>query len=552
MTEYPKVEPGKRWKATLFDHQLTAIHLLEDREENQDRFFDENVKFKSNVGVFSDPTGYGKTLSVVGLIERDKMEWDLEKPYVSEYINEYNQSSNSMFYITETRRYKKIKTTLVLVNQSIITQWENEMKLMRIKNYTIINKRKLANEVDISNYDVVLVIPTMYNRLVNRYRDVTFKRFIYDEPVNIHVPAMHEVRAGFYWFVTATPDQLRYRNGSTSKTHFLRSIFNSYMASNILRKLCVRNDLDYVKRSYVFPKTNYIEHICYQPLYNMCRGYIDTTTSEMISAGNILGAIRRLGGNETSNIFELIKRKLKYKLEHHNSSIRLLEMNHNRNHSQSAIEHHKQKIISLNKQLDEVETKFKERLTGDCSICLGELEKPVLITCCQNIMCGSCILEWKKTHSSCPLCRSNMTPDCLTYIKKKHESPSHEKTCSRRKTKPETIMDIINNNKNGKFIVFSNYSESFPLIHRVLQENNVSFKELQGQTGTRNKTITQFKKGDIRVMFLNSKNNGAGINLQEATDIILYHQLDRDLETQVVGRANRIGRKQELFVHQLK
>ena len=113
-------------------------------------------------------------------------------------------------------------------------------------------------------------------------------------------------------------------------------------------------------------------------------------------------------------------------------------------------------------------------------------------------------------------------------------------------------MDIINNNKNGKFIVFSNYSESFPLIHRVLQENNVSFKELQGQTGTRNKTITQFKKGDIRVMFLNSKNNGAGINLQEATDIILYHQLDRDLETQVVGRANRIGRKQELFIHQLK
>ena len=183
---------------------------------------------------------------------------------------------------------------------------------------------------------------------------------------------------------------------------------------------------------------------------------------------------------------------------------------------------------------------------------MGKLEKPVLITCCQNIMCGSCILEWKKTQSSCPLCRSHMTADCLTYIKKKHESPSHEKTCSRRKTKPETIMDIINNNKSGKFIVFSNYSESFPHIHRVLQENNVSFKELQGQTGTRNKTIKQFKQGNIRVMFLNSKNNGAGINLQEATDIILYHQLDKDLETQVVGRANRIGRKQELFVHQLK
>ena len=49
MTEYPKVEPGKRWKVTLFDHQLTAIHMLEDREENQDRFLNETTKMKSNV-----------------------------------------------------------------------------------------------------------------------------------------------------------------------------------------------------------------------------------------------------------------------------------------------------------------------------------------------------------------------------------------------------------------------------------------------------------------------------------------------------------------------
>ena len=34
--------------------------------------------------------------------------------------------------------------------------------------------------------------------------------------------------------------------------------------------------------------------------------------------------------------------------------------------------------------------------------------------------------------------------------------------------------------------------------------------------------------------FLNSKNNGAGINLQEATDIILYHELTDELKTQVI------------------
>ena len=180
MTEYPKVEPSKRWKATLFDHQLTAIHLLEDREENQERMIYDDTKLKSNVGVFADPTGYGKTLSVIGLIERDRMEWDLDTHYLSDKIYEHNQSSNSVFYMTRTHKYRKIKTTLVLVNQSIITQWENEMKLMRVKNYKIINKKKLADEVDITQYNVVLIIPTMYNRLAKRYNNVIFKRFIYD------------------------------------------------------------------------------------------------------------------------------------------------------------------------------------------------------------------------------------------------------------------------------------------------------------------------------------------------------------------------------------
>ena len=42
---------------------------------------------------------------------------------------------------------------------------------------------------------------------------------------------------------------------------------------------------------------------------------------------------------------------------------------------------------------------------------------------------------------------------------------------------------------------------------------------------------------------LNYINNGAGINLQEATDIILYHEMNEDLSTQIIGRANRIGRE---------
>ncbi len=66
------------------------------------------------------------------------------------------------------------------------------------------------------------------------------------------------------------------------------------------------------------------------------------------------------------------------------------------------------------------------------------------------------------------------------------------------------------------------------------------------------KLIKEFKSGKTRVIFLNSRNNGAGINLQECTDIILYHQMETSTTTQILGRANRIGRTDELNVHHLQ
>ena len=60
------------------------------------------------------------------------------------------------------------------------------------------------------------------------------------------------------------------------------------------------------------------------------------------------------------------------------------------------------------------------------------------------------------------------------------------------------------------------------------------------------------KEGKIQVLFLNARNDGTGINLPEATDLILYHKLSSPaLENQVFGRALRLGRTENLIVHRL-
>ena len=64
-------------------------------------------------------------------------------------------------------------------------------------------------------------------------------------------------------------------------------------------------------------------------------------------------------------------------------------------------------------------------------------------------------------------------------------------------------------------------------------------------------TLNGFKTGVNNVLMLNSKFNGAGINLPMTTDVIIYHKLNKDLEKQVVGRAYRLGRTGPLSVHKL-
>ena len=81
---------------------------------------------------------------------------------------------------------------------------------------------------------------------------------------------------------------------------------------------------------------------------------------------------------------------------------------------------------------------------------------------------------------------------------------------------------------------------------------NIKFIEIKGGISQRERNIKSFKNGDINVIFLNSRFNGSGINLQECSDIIIYHEMGKNMINQVLGRANRIGRQKPLNVHYLE
>ena len=104
-------------------------------------------------------------------------------------------------------------------------------------------------------------------------------------------------------------------------------------------------------------------------------------------------------------------------------------------------------------------------------------------------------------------------------------------------------------------LIFSEYNTSFDSISDLLKQYNISYSTVMGTTNSVNKTIRLFKDNNssdkIDVLLLNANYCANGINLENSTDIILYHSMNKDRTTQIIGRGQRPGRDSQLNVWKL-
>jgi SNF2 family DNA or RNA helicase len=537
---------------TLFPHQLMAVQKMEHRETNKTVLFP-HYAIESSVGIYADITGYGKTIAVIALVIRDIMSWDVSQDHVhSSILSVYGHGcilKKSLLF------FKRIATTIVVASTMVLHQWEEELKLTTLRHGMFTSKRKVAN-LDPMAYDVILVAPQCFNSLMERFPNYAWKRFIFDEPTHTKVPGMRPIIAGYIWFVTATPDMLLYTNRHSG--NFMGSIFSTYMDYNLYKNLIVKNDDAFVKQSFELPPLHHLYHTCYQPVYNVVHNMISENILAMISAGNVEGAVKALGGNSTSNIYDLIRFE---KTEYLEECIRKIQR-FERLEDLERKKRWEERKERLEHEIKEFNSRYISLLTKNtCSICHDVNVEPILLTCCQNMFCGACILQWLQRKSTCPLCRKHTTTENFVHIrndirnddeKKDEKKTSFSPSFPRSRSKINTIIDLImERGEEGKFIVFSSFDESFDPLCQTLNDHGVSFCQLQGRAESRAKQIIDFKNGPLTVLLLNSVHDGAGMNLQESTDVVLYHSTSEDLETQIIGRAYRLGRTKSLYVHHL-
>ena len=230
--------------------------------------------------------------------------------------------------------------------------------------------------------------------------------------------------------------------------------------------------------------------------------------------------------------------------------------------SKSRITENELKINLIYKRLEE---------NNCCPVCYQLFEnienKKIYITptCCNNKICGDCINEWYNMNkASCIFCNSaNILKDSLVFYEAtytdvntdtitdvntdinlninvdiKYEEQNYNKNVYLKKFIEELKID------NKKVIIFSDYSSIFEYIESICNENDINYIDLdKGNIKDINNSVHEYKYGNAQILLSNSTLFGCGMNFENSTHIIFVHKMDKEMEDQVIGRAQRMGRK---------
>jgi SNF2 family DNA or RNA helicase len=507
-----------------------------------------------------------------------------------------------------------INSTLIIVPRGpVYVQWEKtlreatDLKYIAIDDLNYIKKNMPPithdNQQEIINYfnqfDVVLIKNTTLDRLLdyynvpitntNNYFIYNWKRIMIDECHDI-INKIEVFTYMFIWLISGTYFNMCNKISSSSYSQYYN--IKDILREDYINYILVKCNKDFVKESFKIPPIVEHYHLCKMSKYlKIIKKYINSSILDKINANDISGAIKDLGGkNETEEgmaalICADMNKNLsnKHREREYIASLDILEENKaNRLKTIDA------EIASIEGKIKDLTERITEINSKICSICLDNVSQPIILEC-THIFCGGCLFKFLNATTAntfntfnsaaitkrCPDCRAEIkSTENLTAIissesgesdvSSESDNPDGIKNALTNEiaankntskigkgilNKEDTLLEILKNKPDGKFIVFSRV-DVFTNIIKVLVSNGITFAELKGNTSHMMNVLKDFKNGIINVILLTTQYAGYGIDINYATDVIIFHSMAVDKQ-QAIGRAQRVGRTNNLIVHNL-
>src|SRR4029450_1156215 len=104
-----------------------------------------------------------------------------------------------------------------------------------------------------------------------------------------------------------------------------------------------------------------------------------------------------------------------------------------------------------------------------------------------------------------------------------------------------------------KALVFSQFTSYLSIVRRYLEQRNITYEYLDGQTRNRKERIDRFQTdAGCGVFLISLKAGGLGLNLTAADYVFLLDPWwNPAVEMQAIDRAHRIGQTRRVFTYRL-
>lgn len=495
----------------LFPHQqaLVAKMIAMESAPRTDTLF----------GVLKDPPGTGKSYPLLAL----------------------------MLY--EKRQFKRTQNLLVIPH-NIHQQWlkyikdfSSELEVMSLMYYGDITAL-FHDARALFEYDILITTSTFYDMVTSTVRDINayFNRVILDEIDSISFFTMSQIPAQSVWLVSASAE--------LTKT-------GAY-AQNV-KKNGIMCDPLFIRRSINLPPPKVEHHTCYNEYVSILSqgvlGKDDLNSVYALNFAHFRFAYLRNEDTVTNSqqLLSAMFRDSALALFSNIDSIKSLERGAK---YQTYLPPVLAKKFDEKGRLENTLNNIVSLIAGKkCPLCADSYDtllRRVTTKCCSTMFHLDCLKTWllKTCPGQCPTCCS----DCSEqdgFTDSTQDIVSSPVACGLNDKMEEFKMILENEVSRPDFriLIFSDMTGTFLKVCPILKEREIQYAEIEGNQYTMDRAMADYKSGKKPVLLVDAQSYGAGMNMEMTSAVIIMHKTER--EPQVIGRAQRLGRKDELHVHHL-
>jgi hypothetical protein len=588
---HPKCVNVPELKIALMNHQKTSIYHAEMIERNEgirieynepeysafysrDEDIDPHRNIYFNFGIIACKVGSGKSFVALAIIIRNPL------LNFNRMVSSHYNSNCFSFKKVNTINYT-VSTNIILVPHNLFHQWQEyltkttSLDVIYISSKVTFDKFALSaltaeNIEGLTTNKVYLISAKQWNNFAEVWNNNIKKkasRIFVDEVHSINLPNSIRIKTNFLWFITSSVNDINnHRNYG-----FIRDTIENYNILNVQLSdfTKIKNKDDYIDSSLrLLPSIERVIKCRSSIILNIFEGIINQDVKDMLLAEDIQGVVNYLGITSINNkdIVDVICSNMEKDLENAKLMYRAKEQMHylNEQTKVEALQKAQEKIASIEGKISGVKQRIIE--SNIDPIMFVEIENPVITTCCNNKFDLESITNYydfqlKQTGRSiginCPLCRKPLDLKKLMYIGESKDKKAGEATgtaiswISEEHTKMENLEKILCSeiDKDKKILIFSEHEGNFDCYSKTFAKagrNNLH--AVKGSISHITNLLGKFNSGEIPSLFLNAKYCGSGLNLEKTDVVIIMHKMSQDNIKQVIGRAQRIGRKGQLEV----